>query len=87
MNHVTLAGPMKWIPVFIMMAAPLAAQDRLDWFQHGKFGMFIHFGLYSALAGEWKGQRVPVGTPDGPIVDGLSVADQEQRATAAQFVD
>ena len=23
--------------------------------------MFIHWGPYSLLAGEWKGQRVPVG--------------------------
>ena len=28
------------------------------WWQDAKFGMFIHWGLYSQLAGEWKGQKV-----------------------------
>lgn len=29
------------------------------WFFDAKFGMFIHFGLYSLLAGEYRGQRMP----------------------------
>ncbi len=29
-----------------------------EWFKEAKFGMMIHFGLYSLLAGEWKGQRM-----------------------------
>ena len=28
---------------------------RLTWWHDAKFGMFIHWGLYSQLAGEWKG--------------------------------
>ena len=28
-----------------------------EWFKQAKFGMFIHWGLYSLPAGEWKGQR------------------------------
>lgn len=31
--------------------------DRLQWFQQARFGMFIHWGLYSVAAGEWKGQK------------------------------
>ena len=27
------------------------------WWQDAKFGMFIHWGLYSELAGKWQGQR------------------------------
>ena len=30
-----------------------------EWFPTAKFGMMIHFGLYSLPAGEWKGQRMP----------------------------
>ena len=30
-----------------------------EWFKNAKFGMFIHWGLYSLLGGEWKGQRTP----------------------------
>lgn len=29
---------------------------RMDWWRNAKFGMFIHYGLYSGLAGEFKGQ-------------------------------
>lgn len=30
-----------------------------EWFKQAKFGMFIHWGLYSLPAGEWKGRRTP----------------------------
>ncbi len=30
-----------------------------EWFAGAKFGMMIHFGLYSLLGGEWKGKRIP----------------------------
>ncbi|MBQ2941949.1 MAG: alpha-L-fucosidase [Clostridia bacterium] len=31
--------------------------DNKTWFKEAKFGMMIHFGLYSILGGEWKGKR------------------------------
>jgi alpha-L-fucosidase len=30
--------------------------DRLDWWREARFGMFVHFGLYSILGGEWQGR-------------------------------
>jgi alpha-L-fucosidase len=33
---------------------------RMAWWREAKFGMSIHWGLYSQLAGEWEGK--PVGT-------------------------
>ena len=30
----------------------------MAWWREARFGMFIHWGVYSALAGEWKGQKV-----------------------------
>ena len=30
-------------------------EDNLHWFKDAKFGLFIHWGLYSQTAGEWKG--------------------------------
>jgi alpha-L-fucosidase len=36
-----------------------AKEKRLEWFRHDKFGLFIHWGLYSIPAGYWKGQRSP----------------------------
>lgn len=32
--------------------------ERIQWFQDARFGLFIHWGLYSLLAGEWQGQRM-----------------------------
>lgn len=34
-------------------------EERLQWFKKAKYGMFIHFGLYSQLGGEWKGDTIP----------------------------
>lgn len=31
---------------------------RIQWWRDAKFGMFIHWGVYSLPAGEWKGKRV-----------------------------
>lgn len=37
-------------------ADSVRAPDRLAWWRDAKFGMFIHFGLYSAPGGEWNGK-------------------------------
>jgi alpha-L-fucosidase len=34
-----------------------AKEARLAWFRDAKYGLFIHWGLYSIPAGEWKGRR------------------------------
>lgn len=31
---------------------------RMQWWRDARFGMFIHWGVYSVAAGEWNGQRV-----------------------------
>ena len=33
--------------------------NRMDWFIDAKFGLFIHWGLYSIPAGVWKGKEIP----------------------------
>ena len=42
-------------PVF-MEESLEAYNERMQWFVEAQYGMFIHFGLYSRLGGEWKGQ-------------------------------
>lgn len=34
-------------------------EAALEEFNEAKFGLFIHWGLYSQLAGEWKGLKIP----------------------------
>jgi len=36
---------------------------RMEWWRQARFGMFVHWGLYSGLAGTWKDK--PVGTRGG----------------------
>ncbi|MDF7823541.1 alpha-L-fucosidase [Pontiellaceae bacterium B12227] len=35
-----------------------AYQQRMQWFTDAQFGLFIHYGVYSTLGGEWKGEPV-----------------------------
>ena len=32
--------------------------QRIEWWREAKFGMFIHWGVYSTAGGEWKGKKV-----------------------------
>jgi alpha-L-fucosidase len=34
-----------------------ARDQRMAWFREARFGMFIHWGLYSQAAGEWNGKK------------------------------
>ncbi len=36
----------------------ITLEKNKQWFKEAKMGMMIHWGLYSILGGEWKGQRV-----------------------------
>ena len=57
-------------------------EHRLDWFMDAKFGMFIHWGPYSQLAGEYKGMRVPVGENAEWIMKELHIPVEEYRNLA-----
>ena len=36
-----------------------ADREQLAWWDEARFGMFIHWGLYSVSAGKWQGRDVP----------------------------
>lgn len=43
----------------VLRAEPASSPaSRTGWFEEARFGMFIHFGLYSIPAGEWEGRRM-----------------------------
>jgi alpha-L-fucosidase len=44
-------------PVPPAVAPDPARTQRLAWFREAKYGLFIHWGLYSIPAGEWQGRR------------------------------
>jgi alpha-L-fucosidase len=35
---------------------------RMSWWKDAELGMFLHWGLYSVLGGEWDGQQIPDGS-------------------------
>jgi alpha-L-fucosidase len=37
----------------------LTPPAAIKWWRDARFGMFIHWGLYSVPAGTWKGKRIP----------------------------
>jgi len=50
-------------PGRLMAQEDAAAKPRLKWFQDARFGMFIHWGVYSVLArGEWvmNNEKIPI---------------------------
>jgi alpha-L-fucosidase len=58
----------KLFIIFFMLLITLFAQDytmetkqerdsRMQWWREARFGLFIHWGLYSIPAGEWNGEK------------------------------
>ncbi len=60
-------------------------EDRMEWFKEAKFGMFIHWGPYSKLAGEWQGKQVPVGENSEWIMQKMQIPVEEYRKMASTF--
>ena len=57
----------------------------MAWYKEAKFGMFVHWGPYSALAGEWKGKKVEVGDIAEWIMQRLQIPRDEYREMARNF--
>ncbi len=57
-----MARPLVPCLALLALAAVSPAQtgdvedDRLDWWREARFGLFIHWGLYSIPAGQWNGE-------------------------------
>ena len=62
----------------------LSGED-MQWWLDAKFGMFIHWGPYSVLGGEWNGKQLPVGTIAEWIMQKLEIPVEEYRRIAATF--
>ncbi len=42
--------------IYTAPPAPSEREARMQWWREAKFGMFIHYGLYSGLGGEFQGK-------------------------------
>ncbi|MFZ0745359.1 MAG: alpha-L-fucosidase [Terracidiphilus sp.] len=71
-------------PVAAIQDTESAAQRdaRMAWWREARFGMFIHWGLYSIPAGTWNGKRIPgigewiMNTASIPVADYKALAPQ-----------
>lgn len=63
----------------------LARPDSLNWFKNAKFGIFIHWGLYSRLGNVWNGKTY-YGIGEWMMNEGMAHADRDEyMATARSF--
>jgi alpha-L-fucosidase len=58
----TVLGSTRWSTA-VAAETPAQRDERMEWWREARFGMFVHWGLYSGLAGTWQGK--PVGTSGG----------------------
>jgi alpha-L-fucosidase len=56
---------------------------RMAWWRAARFGMFIHWGLYSVPAGTWDGKQIP-GIGEW-IMNNASIPVADYKALATQF--
>ena len=50
------AQPADWSLGAPAVALDTPVADRMAWWREARFGMFVHWGLYAILAGEWGGK-------------------------------
>lgn len=58
---------------------------KMSWWKAAKFGMFIHWGLYSIPAGNWKSEKTPLGGGAEWIECTLKIPVSDYKSLAAQF--
>jgi len=76
-NFMSAAEPPPWKP-----ETPVAHDARMKWWREARFGMFVHWGLYSGLAGTWEGK--PACTSGGmEWIEETVKADTDTYARAA----
>jgi len=62
---------------------PLTKDERMQWWRDAKFGMFIHWGIYSIPAGEWEGRQIS-GLGEW-IMEGAKIPVSKYELLAKQF--
>ena len=59
--------------------------DKMEWWKNAKFGMFIHWGLYSIPAGEWKGKKTKIGETTEWIESYMKIPVADYKSLAERF--
>ncbi|MGH7133431.1 MAG: alpha-L-fucosidase, partial [Phycisphaerales bacterium] len=80
------AQPAAQPPAAVAPPAASAATERdqrMAWWRDARFGLFIHWGVYSVPAGEWNGQRC--GGPSEWIMQSLKIPTSQYERFADRF--
>jgi alpha-L-fucosidase len=80
----------KYYDAWLAMHRSPEKQAALARFQQARFGMFIHWGVYSVAAGSWKGVKIEDSSIRGPrvaewLMFTFNIPRQEYREFAKQF--
>jgi len=76
------------LPAVMPMLAFSAPRDdsHMEWWREARFGMFIHWGLYSVQGGEWKGKdygKEQGGASAEWLMNSANIPKEEYRNTLA----
>jgi alpha-L-fucosidase len=71
------------VPAIQDTETPAQRNARMEWWREARFGMFIHWGLYSIPAGTWDGKQIP-GIGEW-IMNNASIPVAQYKALAGQF--
>jgi alpha-L-fucosidase len=71
---------------WIQMHESPEKRAAMAWYQQARFGMFIHWGVYSQAAGSWKGTKIEDSPVNGPhVAEWLMFTFQIPRAEYREF--
>ncbi|MCX6223120.1 MAG: alpha-L-fucosidase [Bacteroidia bacterium] len=59
--------------------------DKMEWWKEARFGMFVHWGLYSIPAGEWNGRKTKIGETTEWIQCYMKIPVADYKPLVAQF--
>jgi alpha-L-fucosidase len=71
------------IPSIQDTETPAQKDARMAWWREARFGMFIHWGLYSVPAGTWDGKQIP--SLGEWIMNNASIPVAQYKALAGEF--
>jgi alpha-L-fucosidase len=71
------------VPAIQDTETPAQRDARMQWWREARFGMFIHWGLYSIPAGTWDGKQIP-GIGEW-IMNRASIPVADYKALAPKF--
>jgi hypothetical protein len=59
----------------------------MAWHKEARFGMFIHWGVYSQAAGSWKGTRIEDSPGKGDLMPTTAILAMHRRPTRIVIAD